>query len=48
MQIKKYTITIHAKQMSYTHIELFTCLQKSNTINKYIYLQLHRVGFTYI
>ena len=28
-QIKKYTITIHAMQMSYTHIELFTCLQKS-------------------
>ena len=27
--IKKYTITIHANQMSYTHIELFTCLQKS-------------------
>ena len=23
-QIKKYTITIHAMQMSYTHIELFT------------------------
>ena len=27
MQIKKYTITIHAKQMSYTHMEPFTCLQ---------------------
>ena len=29
MQIKKYTTTIHAKQMSYTHTELFKCLQKS-------------------
>ena len=28
-QIRKYTITIHAMQMSYTHIELFTCLRKS-------------------